>query len=452
MKKINIRKVILITLGLLLLIGAIYVALSYERVKAPAPTEEVEIIDNEVEVSSETKSETVAKPPLSVTDYRALPQRDAVLTSVADNLDAPWAFTWLPSGELLVTERFGTLKIISPNTNETKTVSGLPDVFTGGQGGLLDVTVHPNFTDNKYVYLSYAQGTQEGNRLRVARAQLNDAVLENLEVVFEVAQTKSGGQHFGSRFAWLPDETLLFSVGDGGNPPASYNGELIREQAQKLNAHLGKVIRINDDGSIPEDNPFAGRPDVQPEIWSYGHRNVQGLTYDSLRDQVIASEHGSKGGDELNALAAGKNYGWPRATFSTEYDLTGSAISPDQTLEVTEDPIAVWTPTIAPSSVAFYNGSQYGNDIEGDLFVAAMLLRSNTTLAAYASSPAGAIIRIINNEAGHITGQELINVGDFRVRSLAQGPDGFLYVLTDSTGRQSRAGNNDGALWKIESF
>jgi glucose/arabinose dehydrogenase len=327
----------------------------------------------------------------------------------------------------------------------------VPEVFAAGQGGLLDISLHPEFEENRYVYISYAHGTEEGNRLRVMRANLNGMALENPEAIFEVAQTKTGPDHYGSRFQWLPDGTLLFSVGDGGNPPTEYNGKLIREQAQHLTAHLGKIVRIHDDGAIPQDNPFVSRPDVRPEIWSYGHRNVQGITYDTSRGRVIASEHGSKGGDELNLLLPGKNYGWPLATYSTEYDMSGTLISPHQTLPDTEDPLAVWTPSIAPSDIVYYTGERYG-DWRGDLFLAAMLLRSNTSIVAYMFSPAGAVLRIETDAEGNIRSQERINVGEVRVRDIDQGPDGFLYVLTDATSPQNKASVNAGALWRIEPF
>lgn len=388
---------------------------------------------------------------VTVTDYRDLPVREAMVTEIVDGLDAPWAFTWLPNGNILMTERFGTLRLIEDGVLNPNPIEGVPDVFASGQGGLLDITIHPDFETNNFVYLSYAHGTQEGNRLRVARAKLVDMALVESEVLFEVTQTKVGGQHFGSRFQWLPDATLLFSVGDGGNPPTQYNGRLIREQAQSLAAHLGKVIRINDDGTIPDDNPFNGRPDALPEIWSYGHRNIQGITYDTALDRVVASEHGSKGGDELNIPMAGENYGWPLATYSTEYDLTGTAISDQRVLDNAQDPIAVWTPSIAPSEIVYYTGDHY-EQAQGDLFLAAMLLRSNTTIFAYRSSPAGAILRIMTDDDGQVTGQERIDIGEYRVRSVGQGPDGFLYVLTDSTSRQGRPGVMAGKLYRIDSF
>lgn len=392
-----------------------------------------------------------ATGPTRVSDYRDFPVTEGSVSLVADGLDAPWSFAWLPNGDVLVTERFGSLRMIRDGVLLEAPVIGVPDVFSAGQAGLLDVTVHPDFAENRWVYVSYADGTEEGNRLRVTRAALNGGTLEDAEVIFEVAQTKTGSGHYGSRFQWLPDGTLLFSVGDGGNPPIQYNGELIREQAQYLSAHLGKFIRINDDGTIPQDNPFAGRPDVRQEIFSYGHRNPQGVTYDIDRNRIIASEHGSKGGDELNVVAAGANYGWPLATYATEYDMTGTAISPDQSLPGMQDPMAVWTPSIAPSGVVYYTGDRYGAN-RGDLFLAAMVLRENNAFAAYASSPAGGVIRMDLDEAGAVAGQQLITLGEVRVRSLEQGPDGFLYALTDATSPQNKAGENNGALWRIDGF
>ena len=443
-------KIILGITGLSLLALIVVAAAGMYKFNYLASQPGYDVDGNKIEEAvSETETEFEARK-IVTTDYRELPEREASAAEVVGGLDAPWAFVWLPSGDVLVTERFGTLRMIRDGVLLAESVAGVPEVFSAGQGGLLDVTVHPEFDQNRLVYLSYAHGTNEGNRLRVARAELRDMKLENLEVIFEVGETKTGSQHFGSRFAWLPDGTLLFSVGDGGNPPTEYNGELIREQAQNLSAHLGKIIRINDDGTIPNDNPFVGRPDVNPEIYSFGHRNVQGITYDQSSGRVLASEHGSKGGDELNSIEPGANYGWPLATFSTEYDAFSTAIAPTETAPEFIDPIAAWTPTVAPSAVVAYTGERY--DAAGDVFMAAMLLRSNTTIAAYAFSPAGSILRLITDEVGGVTGQERISLGDVRVRSIGQGPDGYLYALTDTTDRQSRPGMNAGALVRIESF
>jgi glucose/arabinose dehydrogenase len=443
----DIKKAWKVPLAIIVLVAGVgFFLQSDERPVATQDTAMEETSADEVGVTEIADAVSVPE----VTDYRDLTTREALVTEVASQLDAPWAFTWLPSGGILVTERFGSLRMVRDGELQAETISGVPEVFSNGQGGLLDVAVHSNFTENNFVYLSYAHGSNEGNRLRVARAELNDMNLENLEVIFEVGETKTGNQHFGSRFAWLPDNTLLFSVGDGGNPPLEYNGELIREQAQNLSAHLGKIIRINDDGSIPDDNPFIGRPDVNPEIYSYGHRNVQGIDYDASNNRVLASEHGSKGGDELNGIQAGENYGWPLTTFATEYDAFGTPISENQTLPGVQNPLAVWTPTIAPAEVVVYNGPEYS--ATGDVFVAGMLLRDNTTIAAYAFRPAGGIFRLHTNEQGQIFDQTLINVGDVRVRSIAEGPDGYLYALTDTTDRQSRPGENAGRIVRIDSW
>jgi len=397
------------------------------------------------------KEEWTSEGQTPITDHRELSVREAEITEIASGLDAPWAFAWLPNGDILVTERFGDLRIIREGTLDPNPISGDPEVLVTGQGGLLDVSVHPLFEENRLVYLSYSAGSSEANRLQVLRAELIEDHLENPEVIFEVVNAKAGGQHFGSRFAWLPDETLLFSVGDGGNPPTEYEGELIREQAQSLSEHFGKIIRINDDGTIPSDNPFLDDPEAQPEIWSYGHRNVQGVAYDSVHDRIMASEHGSQGGDELNEIHPGKNYGWPLTTYSREYNLTGSLITPHQTLPGTQEPTAVWTPSIAPSGLVVYSGDRYG-DSKGDIFLAAMLLRQNKTILAYMGEPAGAILRLKTDAQGTITAQEKIEVGAHRMRDMGQGPDGYLYVLTDTTDFPAEAGKQEGILWRIDRF
>jgi len=390
-----------------------------------------------------------ASGPTPVTDHRELPRVQMNTTLILDGLSAPWAMHWLPNGDLLITERNGTLILLDPKTGKRSVVTGVPQVFAGGQGGLLDVTIHPDFEENRFVYLSYSDGSNASNRLKIARAQLNGTTLENRKVIFEVAKTKMGGQHFGSRFTWLPDRTLLCSIGDGGNPPAQYEGQLIRKQAQNLNAHFGKIIRIQDDGRIPADNPFVGRPDVRPEIWSLGHRNVQGMTYDAQHRRVFSSEHGSKGGDEVNIITSGANYGWPLTTYSTEYNILGSPITKHQALPGMQDPIAVWTPSIAPSGIAHYNADRYG-DWNDSLFLAAMTLRADKSIMAYASLPAGAILRLEIDASGQTQFQERIEIGPYRIRDIDQGPDGFLYVLADGTHPKDQPSITAGALLRIE--
>ena len=393
--------------------------------------------------------ESDGKAPVS--DHRKFPVRQAKTTEIVSGLEAPWAFAWLPNGDILVTERFGTLRVIRDGVLDPRPITGAPEVLVEGQGGLLDVIVHPRFEENRLIYLSYSAGSAGENRLQVVRAELKEGRLENLEVIFQVVNAKSGGQHFGSRFAWLPDETLLFSVGDGGNPPTEYNGTLIREQAQSLSEHFGKIIRINDDGTIPTDNPFFDDPEARAEIWSFGHRNVQGITYDPIYDRIISSEHGSQGGDELNEIDPGINYGWPLTSYSTEYDLTGSLITPYQALPEIREPTAVWTPSIAPSGLVVYSGDRYENS-KGDIFLTAMLLRQNKTILAYITSPAGAVLRLKTDSQGAITAQEKIEVGAYRVRDIGQGPDGYLYVLTDTTTTPAEAGTKEGKLWRIDEW
>jgi len=386
-----------------------------------------------------------------VTDHRELPVREAATTEIVSGLDAPWGFDWLPNGDVLITERYGALRIVRGGALEPESIPGLPAISVVGQGGLLDVSVHPDFENNRWVYLSYSAGSPEANRLQVVRAELNGGRLEQLKVIFKVVSAKSGGGHFGSRFAWLPDGTLLFSVGDGGNPPIEFEGALIRAQAQSLDEHFGKIVRIHDDGTIPMDNPFLNDPDAQSEIWSYGHRNVQGLTYDSVFGRLLASEHGSQGGDELNKIDSGANYGWPRTTYSREYDLTGSLITPHQVLPGIREPAAVWTPSIAPSGLLVYSGDRY-DGARGDVFLSAMLLRDNTTILAYLSEPAGALLRLKAGPEGVFSAQEKIYLGAIRVRDVGQGPDGYLYVLTDTTEFPAEPGAKAGALRRIDRF
>ncbi|MEL7052299.1 MAG: PQQ-dependent sugar dehydrogenase, partial [Cyanobacteria bacterium J06588_5] len=282
----------------------------------------------------------------------------------------------------------------------------------------LDIALHPQFEENRLVYFTYSDGTNSANRTRIARATYSGDALTDWEVIFEVERTKQSGQHFGSRLIWLLDGTLLASIGDGGNPPLERDGEFIRQQAQNLGSHLGKTIRINDDGSVPTDNPFADSSEAEPEVWSYGHRNIQGLAFDTTRNQVWASEHGSRGGDEVNQLAAGENYGWPLATHSREY--SGGLISPETSLPGMVDPKVIWTPSIAPSGLAVYAGDRFP-DWQGDLFAGGLVDQN--------------VHHIDLDDAGNVLNETTIPIGQ-RVRDVRQGPDGLLYVLTDERNGQ----------------
>lgn len=386
---------------------------------------------------------------VAVSDWRDMETIEPKTSIAVSNLDAPWALAFLPNGDMLITERFGTLQLFS--NGELLSISGIPEVFAWGQWWLLDVTVHPQFSENRTLYLSYVAGTEEANALHVAKGVLNSDRLEDVEVIFVVEEKKRWTSHFGSRFAWLPDQTLIFSVGDGWNPPLTYNGALIREQAQNLSADLWKIMRVNDDGTIPADNPFVWNSGVNQELYSYGHRNVQWIAYDTVTQRLIASEHGSKGGDELNEIGAWNNYGRPAVSYATEYDVAGTPISDQQSRTWFTDPLLVWTPTIAPSAVLVYTGEQYP-DWTGDIIVAAMLIRSNNSIGAYATSSAGALIRVERDDQWNTISQKRIYLWDVRVRSIAQWPDGYIYVLTDDTSPQSRPWKNGGSILKLSSW
>lgn len=341
------------------------------------------------------------------------------LVPVVENLEHPWGMAWLPNGDMLITERPGRLRIVRDGTLEPTPIGGVPSVLSSGQGGLLDIALHPDFENNRLVYLTYAAGDSQSNRTEVARAEFDGSSLQNLETIFTVNRQKYDTQHFGSRLTWLPDGTLLVSVGDGGNPPVELDGDLIRKQAQNLDAYLGKVVRLNDDGSVPTDNPFVDNSDAAPGVWSYGHRNIQGMAYDPIRNQVWVSEHGARGGDELNQVGAGGNYGWPVVSHSREYS-TGQPVAPTQSQPGMVDPKIVWPMTVAPSGLEVYTGDVFP-DWQGNLFAGG--LRT------------GSIHRIAVDDSGNATELGTIEVNQ-RVRDVRQGPDGLLYVLNDESAGQ----------------
>ena len=344
------------------------------------------------------------------------------LKPVVTGLNRPWGVAWLPNGGMLITERAGSLRLVRDGKLAATPVAGVPDVFASGQGGLLDVAVHPRFESNRFVYLTYSHGTDSANRTRVARAVLDGNALKDLKVILEVSDAKNGGQHFGSRLLWLPDGTLLVSIGDGGNPPVRLRGELIRLRAQDLSSQIGKILRINDDGSIPQDNPFVKTEGADPSVWSYGHRNVQGMALDPATGRIWVNEHGALRGDELNLVQAGANFGWPSVTHSRDYR-GGTEISPHRSLPNMVDPALVWMQTQAPSGLAIYSGDRFPA-WRGHLFSGGLVSQE--------------VRHIEVDSAGKVIKERAIPIGD-RVRDVRQGPDGYLYVLTDeSNGRLLR--------------
>lgn len=326
------------------------------------------------------------------------------LDTVADGLSHPWAMAFLPQGDMLVTERSGQLRRISDGKLLSEPIAGVPDVYVGGQGGLLDIILDPGFEINHRLYMSFSSGTGGSNATRVISAELEGNELKNVKVVFTATPDKDTPHHFGARLALMPDETLLVTVGEGFD---------FREQAQFLDNHLGKVIRINKDGSVPSDNPFVGLEGVLPEIWTFGHRNPQGLLV-SANGTVWLHEHGPRGGDELNLIQPGKNYGWPAITHGVDY--SGALVSPFVEAEGMQQPIAYWVPSIAPAGFSEYVGKRFPQ-WQGNLFIAALAEKS---------------VRRLVMRDGRVQSQEIMftELGQ-RIREVRAGPDGFLYLLTD---------------------
>lgn len=325
---------------------------------------------------------------------------------IASGLDHPWAIAFLPSGDLLVTERAGRLRLVKNGQLQTAPITGVPTVYTRGQAGLFDLALDPDFTHNRYLYLSYAHGTGKENATRVARARLEGNRLVDLEVIFTAQPAKDTPHHYGGRMAFRADKTLLLTIGDGFD---------YREQAQSLDSLLGKTVRLNRDGSIPKDNPFVGNARARSEIWSYGHRNPQGIVLDPDSGRVYIHEHGPRGGDELNLLQPGLNYGWPAITYGVDYNL--ATISPYSEYPGMEQPLIYWVPSIAPAGMDYYRGHMFP-EWQGDLLIAALAEKS---------------VRRIMLENGRITGQQVLfqELGA-RIRDVRVAADGAIYLLTDS--------------------
>lgn len=332
---------------------------------------------------------------------------------IADGIEHPWGIAWLPDGRALVTAKGGQLYLLADGKAQRVEMQGMPRVFDNGQGGLMDIAVH--HSDGSRIYMTVSTGSSEQNRTTLVRGLFRDGRVSGIETLFQVEPPKNGAQHFGSRLLWLPDGTLLMTVGDGGNPPQRVGSMLAREQAQNLQSHLGKVLRLTEDGRPAADNPPAKRPQARPEIWTYGHRNIQGIARDPESGRIWANEHGPFGGDELNLLEAGRNYGWPLQSFGRDYRTREPVGQPSVPGMV--DPLLVWTPSKAPSGLAFYTGQRYP-DWKGSLFSGGLASRD--------------LRRVIVDEQGRVTGQERLSIGA-RVRDVRQGPDGYLYVLTDES-------------------
>jgi aldose sugar dehydrogenase len=327
--------------------------------------------------------------------------------TVAKGLERPWALAFLPDGRILVTERPGRLRIVERDGRISKPLDNVPRVLARGQGGLLDVALDPRFAENRLVYLSYAE-PGEGNTAgtAVARGRLGEGRLDDVQVIYRQQPKVEGSGHFGSRLVFARDGTLFITQGDR----IAY-----REQAQDLSSGLGKIVRINPDGSVPKDNPFVGRTGARPEIWSYGHRNAQSAAFHPETGQLWTVEHGARGGDELNHPEAGKNYGWPVITYGVDY--SGAKIGEGTAKSRMEQPVYYWDPVIAPSGMAFYTGDAFA-DWKGSILIGSL-------------TP-GLLVRLTLKE-GQVAREERY-LGDLqeRIRDVQQGPDGFIYLVTDS--------------------
>jgi glucose/arabinose dehydrogenase len=327
------------------------------------------------------------------------------LTTIATGLEHPWSIAFLPDGRMLVTERPGRLRYVTMQGGVSEPIAGVPAVYAKGQGGLLDVALDPDFSVNSTIYLSYAEpGAGALNGTAVARAKLDGARLTGLQVIFRQMPKVASKNHFGSRLVFARDGNLFVTLGERFSE---------RDSAQDLGTHLGKIVRITKDGKLPADNPFVGRAGAKPEIWSLGHRNVQGVTLHPVTGQLWTVEHGPRGGDEINLPEAGRNYGWPVISYGREY--YGPAIGEGTAKAGMEQPLYYWVPSIATSGMAFYTSDVYPV-WKGSLFVGAL--------------KAQLVARLEFGADGKVSAEERIPVGQ-RVRDVRQGPDGALYLVTD---------------------
>jgi len=323
---------------------------------------------------------------------------------VARGLDHPWGLAFLPDGRMLVTERAGRLRIVGRDGELSEPVAGVPQVRAGGQGGLLDVALSPTFAQDRLVYLSFSEPGEGGAGVAVARGRLGERGLEGTQTIWRQQPKVGASIHWGSRLVFRRDGTLFVTLGDRSS----------RDHVQDLGATIGKIVRINPDGTIPRDNPFVGRDGVRPEIWSYGHRNAQAAALDA-RGQLWTVEHGARGGDELNNPQPGRNYGWPVISYGVEY--SGWKIGEGTAKPGMEQPVYYWDPVIAPSGATFYTGDAFP-DWRGDLLIGSL-------------NPGG-LVRLRLTD-GRVTDEThyVIDPGE-RVRNVRQGPDGLIYVLTDT--------------------
>lgn len=336
--------------------------------------------------------------------------------TVTDGLTNPWGVEKMPDGRFIITERGGRVWVVSADGAQKTEVTGVPEVVARGQGGLLDVTLHPGFAENGWIYLAFSKPTGNGALTAIVRGRLDGSHFADVETVFDppADQATGGGNHFGCRIVFDGRGYMFFSIGDRGGPTNPDN------LAQSLGSVTGKIHRLHDDGRVPADNPFVNTPGAAPSIWALGVRNPQGLVYDAATGRLWETEHGPRGGDELNLIRKGANYGWPLATFGINY--SGSGISERTSLPGMEDPVVQWTPVIAASGLELYHGDQFSR-WRGNLFAGGLAGQK--------------VVRIQLNGTA-VTRQENLLEGTGRIRDVRAFDDGFLYVLYDSPGKLVR--------------
>ena len=333
--------------------------------------------------------------------------------TISEGLEHPWSVAFLPDGSMLVTERPGRLRVIKDGKLDPRPVAGLPEITASGQGGLLDIVLHPDYQQNGWLYFSYVAFGTGGMGTRVARARLDGMQLHDLELLFQQNIGSMSGRHFGSRLLFDRKGFLYITVGERGD----------QRRAQRLNDHAGSVIRLHDDGRIPQDNPFLSRADAAPEIFSYGHRNPQGIALHPQTGEVWLHEHGPQGGDELNIVRSGQNYGWPVITYGVEYGI-GTQIGEGTHKAGMVQPIYYWVPSIAPSGMSFYDGERFPQ-WRGSIFIGSLKF--------------GLLTRLVLHDGEVVKEERLLRGRLGRIRDVRTGPDGLLYLLTDaSNGRLVR--------------
>ena len=341
------------------------------------------------------------------------------VATVVDGLEGPWSFTWLPNGDMLVTERPGRLRLVRDGQLVAEPITGVPEVRYLGQGGLLDVVLHPEFETNRLVYLSFSKPNADGSQgtTAVVRGEFDGTALNNVEEIFEAQAWSETGGHYGSRMVFDRDGYLFITVGDR-QAEASAEVDLRNHPAQDLASHQGKVIRLNDDGTVPADNPFVNTPGALPEIYTRGHRSPQGLAMHPVTGEIWQTEHGPQGGDELNLIQPGKNYGWPVIGYGRSY---GGADLHEGTADAEmEQPIQFWTPVIAPSGLMIYNGDRFP-EWQNSVFVGGLTGHQLVRLPLVGDD---------GHQIGRFDRPHLL-MGYARLRDVRQGPDGYIYLAID---------------------